>query len=111
MDMFHIMFVYWGEPKRAPHLRVGRLPAYASGCGHIYMYIYIYIYIIYMYLFRPTILQTFSTSDAHVRLFQGPKRFLRRRVRPEEDVDTLFETSDANFRSRRRLFRLSARPL
>ena len=64
-----------------------------------------------MYLFRPTILQTFSTFDAHVRLFQGRKRFSRRRVRPEEDVDALFETSDANFRSRRRLFRLSARPL
>ena len=34
---------YWGEPKRAPHLRVGRLPAYASGVE-----IYIYIYIIYV---------------------------------------------------------------
>ena len=35
----------WGEPKRAPHLRVDGLPAYASGCGHICIYVYIYIYI------------------------------------------------------------------
>ena len=29
---------YWGEPKRAPLLRVGRLPAYASGVD-IYIWI------------------------------------------------------------------------
>ena len=40
----------------------------------VVIYIYIYIYI-YMYLFRPTILRTFSTSGAPVRLFEGPKRF------------------------------------
>ena len=39
------------------------------------------------------------------------KRFPRRPGRPEEDVDALLETSDANFRSRRRVVRLSARPL
>ena len=33
----------WGEPKRAPHLRVSRLPAYASGVD-----IYIYVYIPYL---------------------------------------------------------------
>ena len=39
----------WGEPKRAPHLRVRRLPAYASGVD-IYIYIYIYIYVCILYL-------------------------------------------------------------
>ena len=43
----------------------------------VVIYIYnIYIYI-YMYVFRPTILRTFSTSGAPVRLFEGPKRFLK----------------------------------
>ena len=35
----------WGEPKRAPLLRVGRLPAYASGV-EIYIYIYIYMFVL-----------------------------------------------------------------
>ena len=93
---------YWGEPKRAPHLRVRRLPAYASGVD---------IYICLYSIFRPTIWLTFSMSCAIVCLFEGRKHFQRRLGRPEEDVDALFETSDAIFRSRRRLFRLNARPL
>ena len=86
---------FWGEPKRAPHLRVDGLPAYASG-------VVIYIY---MSIFRPTILGTFLTSGALIRLFEGPKRFRRRLGRPEEDVDDLFETIDETLRSRRRFFR------
>ena len=49
--------------------------------------------------------QTFSTSGAHIRLFEGPRRFQRRPARPEEDVDALFETIDETLRSRRRFFR------
>ena len=70
--------------------------------------IYIYIYVA---VFRPAIFGTFSTSGALICLFEGSKRFRRRSGRPEEDVDALFETSDANFQSPRLLFRLSARPL
>ena len=93
---------YWGEPKRAPHLRVRRLPAYASGVD---------IYICLYSIFRPTIWPTFSMSCAIVCLFEGRKHLQRRLGRTEEDVDALFETSDATFCSRRRLFRLTARPL
>ena len=73
-------------------------------CGYVCMYVCISI-------FRPTIWRTFSTSGTHVCLFEGPKRFRRRPARPEEDVDALLEWSDANVRSRRRFFRLSATPL
>ena len=96
----------WGEPERAPHLRVRRLPAYASGVD-----IYVYIYICLYSIFRPTIWPTFSMSCAIVCLFEGSKHLQRRSGRTEEDVDALFETSDATFRSRRRLFRLRVRPL
>ena len=62
----------WGEPKRAPLLRVGRLPAYASGVD---IYIYIDIYICMYSIFRPTIWPTFSTSGAIVRPSEGRKLF------------------------------------
>ena len=77
----------------------------------IYMYICIYIYICLYSIFRPTIRPTFSMSCAIVCLFEGRKHLQRRLGRTEEDVDALFETSDATFCSRRRLFRLSVRPL
>ena len=75
------------------------------------VWIYIYIYICLYSIFRPTIWPTFSMSCAIVCLFEGRKYLQRRLGRPEEDVDALFETSDATFCSRRRLFRLSVRPL
>ena len=75
---------------------------------HLWVCMYVCMFVC-ISIFRPTIWQTVSTSGPQVRLFEGPKRFRRRPVRPEEDVDTLFETSDANFLSRRRFSRLRAR--
>ena len=77
---------------------------------HLWVCMYVCMYVC-ISIFRPTIWRTFSTSGAHVCLFEGPKRFRRRPARPEEDVDALLEWSDANVRSRRRYFRLSATPL
>ena len=68
--MVHTCEYYWGEPKRAPHLRVRHLPAYASG-------VVIYMYNIYLFsIFRPIIWATFSTFGTIVIIFEGWELFL-----------------------------------
>ena len=73
--------------------------------------IYIYIYICLFSIFRPTIWPTFSTSGAIVRPSEGRKLLSRRQGRPEKDVDALFETIEANFRTRWRFFLWDAVPI